>query len=195
MKKILPLALAAAMTTPAFAQSPFSAEVLLGNYSNKAEFGGQSGSSESSTGVGLRGVWTFHPNFAIEGAYQNFGEAKWQEIDAGDLLTEKVETSALTLGVKGVYPINERFSLHARIGLAFWDIDVEFTDSGFPQDNFSFSDDGNDVYFGLGGEYQINSNFYAGVAYNYLKADISVLGIASVDYTINGVQAYIGYRF
>lgn len=196
MKKFFPFAVAALFCAPVVDASPLSGEIILGSYSNKAEFAGESSGSESSTGIGLRGVYQFNENVAAEAAWLNFGEAKWQEVDEwGDLLTDKVTARALTFGIKGIFPVNDKFSLNARLGLALWDIDWKYTDSGWPQDNISFSEDGSDLYFGFGGEFQLTPQVYIGAAYNHLKADISLLGLVSIDYTINGFQGYVGYRF
>lgn len=194
-KKIVAVAAMSFLAPLALAQESASVEVLLGAYSQKAEFDGFSSSTENTIGFGVRGGYQFHRHFAIEAAYLHFGEAEWSYIDDwGDAINEKADLSALSIGIKASYPINGLASIHGRLGLARWDIDYSFADAGYPEDNFSASDDGVDLYFGFGGEYNLTQNLYAGVEYSYMKADAGFMG-ESFDYIVSGFQGYIGYRF
>lgn len=184
MKKLLlPALTATLLATPALAQSPFSAELLLGNYSHKPE----GLSSESDTGFGIRGTFQFHKNFAAEVSYQDAGEADFDGfilIANGTPAKINADISAITLGIKGSYPVTEQFSLNARAGFALWDADMELSSGGSPV--LSESEDGTDLYLGFGAEYAFNSNVYTGLAYQYIDADY---------YEVTGFQLSLGYRF
>lgn len=175
MKKIIPLALACVFSASAMADKPFSAELVLGSYNHEV-----STVSDTVLGYGLRGVWQPHNHFAVEAAWLNYGTAEFGPSSS----TYDYELSALSAGIKGIYPINDQFSIHARLGLAKWEFDVSGDGETHTYDDIEF-------YYAIGAEYAIDANIYAGLAYNFFEVN----PVSYVTYEANGFQFYAGYRF
>ena len=161
MKTLIIASLVGLSALPAYAEDAFfSAELLLGQATH--EFIGDSGDDIS---VGIRGAYNFNANFALEGSYQSYGEASWDYIDElDDDIGESTSASAFNLSVKASLPL-EKFSLYARLGLSFWDLDLEATDSAVPGMVFKGGDSGNDLFYGLGAQYAISETMNIGIEY------------------------------
>ena len=194
VKRMIPAVAAAMFTLPAYAQMPISAEVVLGNYSHEPE----GFSSERDIGFGVRAALQANENIAFEVGYQSFGEASYKEEFSTSSYSERVnldiDIKALTLGLKASTAVSPSLSLNGRIGLAFWDADI---DAGYEVDYYSSyrdevseaessSEDGNDIYFGFGLDYQVAPKVYVSASYTRMDAD---------DYEVSGLQAGVGMRF
>ncbi|MFY0664526.1 MAG: outer membrane beta-barrel protein [Natronospirillum sp.] len=193
MKKVLLIA-ASVMALPHVHAAPY-AELLIGSATQQASFQGVKGRSESDILLGLRGGFQFTDNIAAELSWVKYGEPQWSHIDDwGDRITQDVSADAFLVGLMGILPLHQAFAVNARAGLAFWNLDLEETDSAFPGEVFSLSTSGNNFYFGLGGEYQINDNIHIGLEYSMLTMEVEVLGM-SIDYDVNSALLYTGWRF
>ena len=99
---------------------------------------------------------------AVEGAYTNLGEATANTVItapvAGTVNTD-VESESWNISAVGILPLNDQFSLFARLGVNVWNIDASSsgTGSGGPF-VLDVSDDGTDVVYGLGAAYNITQN-------------------------------------
>lgn len=179
MKKTALAILLASMAMPSFASvdtTAFSGEVLLG-YANHDVSGAPY--SDNVFSYGIRGAYQVNDNFAIEASYQELGEAEDNVADS----TLKVDVSALMLGIKGMYPLQNGFSVVGRLG--FSSLTLDLSDS-----SGSISDDGTELYFGLGAQYDINEQFYVGAEYSFVSADID-----PIDYDIGNFVLSAGMRF
>jgi OmpA-OmpF porin, OOP family len=164
----------ASITTPAFADSGFYAELALGNADNKSsinvyENGEQDESfsiSKSSNSYGIRAGYQIGQNFAVELGLQENGSIKYTEVDEFGTYSDKIGTSSTNIGIKGILPVGETFSLYARLGVAQWDLDSNSTDPEFPEEDLAFSKSGNDVYYSIGGDFVISEKFNIGVEYS-----------------------------
>lgn len=193
MKKLLVIAVAV-MALPHAHAAPY-AELLIGSATQQANFQGVKGRSESDILLGLRGGFRFTDNLATELSWVKYGEPKWSSIDAwGDRITQEVSADALMVGLVGILPLHPAFAVNARAGLAFWNLDLEETDSAFPGEVFRLGDSGSNFYFGLGGEYRISNNIHVGLEYSMLTMEVEVLGM-SIDYDVNSALLYTGWRF
>ena len=195
MKRVLIGSLLCLSSTSIFANDRyFSGEILLG--STDQEVNGDSG---SDTSFGLRGTYNINPNVGVEFSYQNYGEADWTYIDGfGDTINEKTASDSLNLGIKGVLPLQNGFSLNARLGIAFWNVDVDITDSSLPGQTFSGDDSGNDIYYGIGGQYTINEKFIIGIEYTLSEFGVSLGGDLdgiSADLELNTLAVTVGQKF
>lgn len=194
VKRIIPAVAAAIFTLPAYAQMPLSGEIILGNYSHKPD--GFSG--DRDIGFGIRAALQANKNIAFEVGYQSFGEASYQDeyYTSSYSVRESldVDIKAFTLGLKASTAVNPKLSLNGRIGFAFWDADldanyeIDYSSLYVSDQNIteSASEDGSDIYFGFGLDYQVASKVYLSASYMRLDAD---------DYELSGLQAGVGMRF
>ena len=195
MKKLILGLLVSALTLPAFADSNFTAEILLGMGDQKYSIGNVNSSSGDDVTFGLR--WGYHLNeyFGLELAYQNHGQIDGSYRDIyNDKINDEVRSSAFNIGTKGKYPFPNGLSVHGRVGISFWNFELEETDSAFPGEKLTEDDNGNNLYYGLGLQYDITSQLVAGIEYSYLEMDVSILGVA-IEHEVNNLALSIGYKF
>lgn len=177
-----------------FAENNTSAEILFGMADQEISANGASGSGDDVS-FGIRGGISLNQNVSAELSYHNYGEADDTYIDNfGDTINDKLTTTAFNLGIKGVLPLENGLSLNARIGVSFWDTELEQTDSFFPGQIFKADDDGKDLYYGIGAQYDINPNIYVGGEYTLTKMDISTEGV-SADLDVDNISLSLGFKF
>jgi len=152
---------------------------------------------DTDTAYGITAGYRLNQYFAVEAGYQNLGESSVSKAGAGgsgngygDTIqlqnNSRIqnETDGFNLGVIGTYPVNTSFDVFAKLGVFAWD--TEYTYNGNVTINGTayngsgtVSDDGHDVYFGVGGMYNINDRFGVGVEwvrYDAAETDIDVIG-------------------
>ena len=155
MKKILVAAVIG--LAPAFAQAQM--QQLQGNAFIELGIGQASYdvdiSDDSDTTWNISGGWMFHPNFGAEIGYRDLGGIS----DSG----AGVEVSGFHLGAVGRFAITERFSIVPRLGFYLWEADGTGTLSGA-------SDDGSDLYFGVGADFAVTKQFTVGA--HFVRFDI-----------------------
>jgi len=195
MKQLLVGALLGFTSLSTFANDGyFTGEFLLGSTTQEIE-----GDDGDDTSFGLRGTYNINPNVGLELSYQNHGEADWTYIDAfGNTINEKSATDSFNLGIKGVLPLQHGFSLNARLGISFWNVDLDATDSSVPGVTFSGSDSGNDIYYGIGGQYAVNDKFSIGLEYTLAEFGVSPDGDyngISADLELNTLALTAGLKF
>jgi len=145
--------------------------------------------------MGVRGAFQFNENFAVELSYQNYGEIDETFIDMyGDTINDTIQTTALNIGLKGIYPLQSGVSIIGRAGLSLWDYEIEETNSFYPGEVFTLDDDGNDFYFGIGAQYDINDQFFLNVEYTLLELDVSAPG-GSFDHEVENFSVSAGVNF
>jgi len=196
MKKITLGILLTSCAIPVLAESNFSGELLVGRAEQKSSIDSfDSTTSGDDVSLGLRAALKVNPNLAFELAYQNYGETDDTYVDrSGDTITDKVSTSAVNVGVKGIIPFEGGLSLHARIGLSLWEAEIKETDSAFPGETFKADDDGSDLYYGLGLQYDMSPELVVGLEYAYTDMDVSLGGL-SVDHEVKNLSLSLGYKF
>lgn len=170
------------------------AEVLLGKAKQTASVDGEAVSADDVS-FGVRGGFNFNSNFAVEVGYHNYGEAEEKYFDEyGDYIVDKFSASALAAGVKASIPFESGFSLFARVGIALWDLKIKETDSYFPGEVFSLSDDGSDFYYGIGAQLKLGERWHIGADYTITDMDVSFDGF-SFDHEIKNFALFAGYNF
>jgi len=114
-------------------------------------------SEDSDTGFRIVGGFDVTPNLAVEIGYSDFGEATADGTSDGSgffwspgPVSVKAAVDGIDFGFAGQLPASESFSLLARVGVLLWDLEAELADSS---GSFSGSDDGNDVFFGIGAQF------------------------------------------
>ena len=112
---------------------------------------------DEDTSFSLSAGYSFNDYFAVEGGYIDFGEVG-DSFSAGGI-TGKVEAEAdgWDLALVGSLPVSEKFSLTGRAGYLFWDADIKASATGLP--TVSDSDDGNDLFYGVGAEYRFTDQW------------------------------------
>jgi len=163
MKKIImAMLLSAFVAAPAVAaDAPFYAGVKLGSASNSI-------TSETSSGFGVFGGYTFNPYLAVEGGYTSLGS-----VGSGLISLNALEISAV-----GSFPINEQFFLFGKLGMA------STTESGL-----GLSATRAAATFGFGGQYNISpttgirfgwDQYRFGDDIIFVKGDSSVISVGAV---------------
>ncbi|WP_428036148.1 porin family protein [Amphritea sp.] len=102
---------------------------------------------DNDTGYKIFAGYKFNTNFSVEGSYTDLGE-----ISATDGI-DKVSASVDTFGVAavGTLPVNESFGVFAKVGYQAWNVDLKATGMS------TQSDDGSDVFYGVGAAYNMEA--------------------------------------
>jgi opacity protein-like surface antigen len=176
------------LATPAIAGSGFYGELSAGSAKNNVKGSysvtstynymgqtytdaeaGKETSSDNSTSLGIRLGYQFNDYIAVEVGHHQYGEVKDNYVDeVGDTINDKIESSSMSAGIKGILPLSDNFSVFARAGIAKWDFKAASTDSSMPNETFKFKEDGEDMYYGIGAEYSFTEMISVGVEYSVL---------------------------
>ncbi|HAU16024.1 MAG TPA: hypothetical protein DCS92_20055 [Gammaproteobacteria bacterium] len=111
---------------------------------------------EDDNGFKITGGGKLNDNFAVEVSYTDLGafemdRALVREIEyfvGYDLDGVDIEISGVEVSGMGIAPVNETLSLFGRIGIFLWDAELNVDVSGYGSG--SDSDDGNDLFLGIG---------------------------------------------
>jgi hypothetical protein len=173
-RKILALSIFTTVCTQTYAQSPLYLEVMVGNAEQTEKFEGLSDISADETSVGFRVGYNILEYLAVELGYHDYGEADDTVSDGfGGSSDEKIETTSVNFGLKGILPLTNGFSLNARLGVFQWDYEYNSNSVGF---SGSGDDDGTDIYYGIGGAYQITEVIGLGIEYTVMDHEASIEG-------------------
>lgn len=134
----------------------------------------------SDTSFGFWGGIPVTDSIAVEIGYGNYGGPTFT--DGFDILT--IETTALNLGARYQVPIDDTFGVHARLGLALWEIE-------FGGDFIGSYDDSN-IYFGIGGDVKLSETTSILLDYHSLSCEVSGIN-GSLDVT--NLSIGLGFEF
>ncbi len=111
------------------------------------------------------GGYKFNQYFGVEGGSVDFGQSEGDAlfIDLSNSqifqATQEVKIDGFFLSGLVAWPISDNFSVLAKLGMIYWDIEFDITDA----DNFALVGDedenGTDVFFGLGAQYNFTPGF------------------------------------
>ncbi|MFL0810703.1 MAG: porin family protein [Agarilytica sp.] len=195
MKNIVLGVFIAATAMPALSDSYFSVDALLGSANQKSNIDGGREISGSDLSIGVRGAFNVNENFALEASHFIYGEATESYVDSfGDDIDESVETMALRLGVKGSIPLGDVVSLNGRAGLSMWDYEYEYRDSFFDGLVFKADDNGVDLYYGMGIQFNLNEKFTLAAEYDITEMGVKIEGV-SIDHEVKNLALSVGYIF
>ena len=125
-------------------------------------------------GVGVR----MGPNVSIEGGYVDLGE-----VSGGNGVNSlSIETSGAFAGLGLFIPLQPGFELTGRAGLIAWDADAKVVMAGVSS---SESDDGTDLYFGIGAAFQVSRELHLTVGfdrYDIDDTDVDMLSLGAKFY-------------
>jgi OmpA-OmpF porin, OOP family len=150
----------------------FYVGLALGN----SEYDSEGSDLDDDTTFSIKTGYKIGENFAVELAYNDFGEASESEIETGDGWSEvykgSAENTSLSIAAVGIFPLNDNFNLHIKFGMERWDTDASvkeiYTDSD-PQDSYTMSNsidlDGNDVFYGVGVTYSFSKSIDLNLEY------------------------------
>jgi OOP family OmpA-OmpF porin len=162
MKKLAAAVLLSAIVAVPAIASDMYVGVNIG--SAEIDFPGAS----STTSIALLGGYTFNENFAAEVAYSDFG--------SHDYGGTTLKSSGLSISGVGSFPINQQFSLFAKLGFASTTLDP----SGNP------TEDDTDMTYGIGGQFNVNKQVGIRLGYDVYKvgtspsADEKVMSVGGV---------------
>ena len=153
------------VSAPAVAQQSDAGWYIGGSYGITTYdiSGVPAGTDDSDSGFKIFGGYQFTKNWGAEAGYVDFGKA--QVTGFGD-----IGITALTFAGTGTLPLNEKFSLLGKLGLAMWDA------SG----SASSGNDGTDLFYGIGARYNFNKNLSVQVEYEMLDTDTDSVNMMSV---------------
>jgi OOP family OmpA-OmpF porin len=111
---------------------------------------------ESDTSFKVYGGYRFTRHLAIEAAYVDLGKLNATGSFAGNPFSNSTEITGVTLQAVGIATLGDRFSLTARIGALFWDLNTATTLGPF---HSSTGDDGVDIALGVGAQFKFTPHF------------------------------------
>ncbi|WP_338846411.1 outer membrane beta-barrel protein [Massilia sp. W12] len=159
MKKILIAALitgASAVSMSAHAEGAYAGVALeKSNYSIEVVGANVTSTSDKPTGFKIFGGYEFTPHLALEGGYADFGSAKTTFSSGAATGSAEVKVSSFYLAGRGTAPINDKFSVYGKLGVARNKADVSGSGLGV-----SVSGGGNktDLYAAVGAAYHLTKN-------------------------------------
>jgi opacity protein-like surface antigen len=125
--------------------------------------------------VGLGAGFNLRPNFAVEINYQDLGEVALQAISTlPDLrVNSLVETRALGIDLLAQHPLNETFSVYAKVGLVHWDLDAQSVVRDAPSTTVTTEqgdEQGESARIGAGLRMQFADRYTLGLDYAHFDA-------------------------
>lgn len=133
---------------------------------------------DSAIGWKIFGGYALNDILAVEGGYVSFGEMDGPTIFSN--IATSIEPTGFEIAAVGNFPINSQFSLFGKVGLLAWDTDINFSGPG---GSASASETGTDVFFGLGGQFEISGNLAVRASwesYTVEDGDIDFLSASAV---------------
>ena len=106
------------------------------------------GCDDDDTGWKIYGGYDINPYFGVEAGYADLGE--FTATIPG--ITATGEYDGIFIDAKGSLPIGDAFSVFAKLGVLFWDVEGSGAASGY-------SEDGSDLSYGLGAQYMFTNQF------------------------------------
>lgn len=171
------LATTLAATAAHSADSGFFAEVGVGMTKVDTDVDNIPGVSVDDEDMffSIGGGYSFNKMFALEAGYTDLGEA---EISIPSIAySATISADGFYVGPRLTLELAPKFEAYGRIGMLVWD--GEFKDS----DGYSVSDDGSDIYFGIGAAYKISDQVSLGADWTRFtvesdgdEADIDTFG-------------------
>ncbi|MEJ2141043.1 MAG: porin family protein [Gammaproteobacteria bacterium] len=111
---------------------------------------------------------TRNGNLGFEVAYHDFG--KPEESYPG-LYYASLEPTGIEFSGVGYMPVSPTMDFFGKIGLLMWDVDATFTDYTVPV-TLTGSEDGNDLIYGVGLQFNSSNNFSLRVEYQASTLDV-----------------------
>ena len=157
-----------------------SAEGYFGVGAGKAEADVDGIDLGDDTGIKVFGGSKINPNFGFEISYIDFGETT---LTGNGSVT--LEASGFDFALMGILPAGQSVELFGKVGILMWDADATYVSvpgigSG------TVSDDGTDINFGVGINFNMSDKFTFRGSYEMFEMD---------DIEIDYLSAAVLYRF
>jgi OOP family OmpA-OmpF porin len=184
--QVLAALVGAALAFPLIAQAEGAyIGANLGRANQKLSIEDAGSVKDNGTGVKIYGGFDFTKNFGAEAGYINFGKGEVSVTDGLDTVSISSRPRALYLAATGTLPLNDQFSLLAKLGVARNSTKVVGTING---DSESETFKRTTAVFGLGVAYNVTKNLaIVGEYENFgkvlsedganLKADLISVGV------------------
>jgi OOP family OmpA-OmpF porin len=137
------------------------------------------------TALSIYSGYQIDPNFSVELGYIDMGsysasttsDGSGTVFNAGNV-DIGVDLTAFNLGMKGMLPISNNFAGYGKLGFTRWEADFSATNGAL---SGSASDDGTDLYYGVGASYDLGKVRFVAEFVRYavddIDADIIAAGI------------------
>lgn len=175
-----------------------SGQVSAGWYAGVG-LGGASVDIESSPGLTyddtdltgkVFGGYRFNRGLAVEATYADLGRFEMNERIGTAFANTVLEIEALSIVVMGILPLNDRFELFAKAGVASWSMDETYTSNVFMDENNSYS--GTEPVAGIGANFNVKRFTFSIQAERYKDIGDEVnTGVTDVD--VLGVSARLNF--
>lgn len=148
------LAMGMAASAAHAAETGLFAEVGLGMSTTDTGLDNIPGVSvdEEDVFFSIGGGYNFNKMFAVEAGYIDLGEVEASVPG----YTATVSTDGFYFGPRLTVELSPQVEAYGRLGMLAWD--AEYNDS----DGFSFSEDGTDIYFGIGAAFKVSNQVSLG---------------------------------
>src|SRR5437016_1471793 len=157
--------------------------------------GASSSNDRGDTSLGFNVGYLVNRNFAIEGAYTRLGEFDYSaaaSTPAADTISGKYKAHALSLSGVGILPLQQKWSVYGKAGLARTKTDLEASSATGAVAVGNTSDSRTGLLFGAGAIYDINRAVFAKAGWDrYAQIGSDDTGKGHADVFSVGV----GYRF
>ena len=144
---------------------------------------------DTDTGWKLFVGYKFNSYVSAEGGYIDFGESDADDVVLGIPVSAEAEVDGFFLTGIASWPLYDKFNIFGKIGVLFWDVDVDASGGGT-----TVSDDetGTDIMFGLGAEYIFTNKISARVEWEHFN-NVGDSDIGDTD--IDLISGSILFRF
>lgn len=130
---------------------------------------------DNDLGWKLFAGYNFNQYFGVELGYVDLGEAEADvTITAPTAVTANIDAEADGFTFAGIarYPVNEKFDVFGKVGAFVWDVEgTASVTSGATTAALNAEDDGTDIMFGFGAEYEIRNNIGVRIEWERYEVD------------------------
>ncbi|MFM2089140.1 MAG: hypothetical protein RLZZ237_4009 [Pseudomonadota bacterium] len=181
-KQLFAVVVGAALAFPLFAQA--EGAYVGGNIGrSELKLSGDGSGKENKTSFKAYAGYDFTANFGVEGGYVDFGKLK--NNDSG--VSSSWETNALYVAATGTLPLNEQFSLLAKVGVTRNHTKISASAGTL---SISGSQNKTAALIGVGAAYNINKNLAAVAEYEHFGKTLDEGG-----FNVKASQFSVGLRY
>ncbi len=185
--------------TPVSAASPWYVGTSIGYSSIKPRVSGYNTSGltyserTSDTGFKIFGGYQFDQNWAVEAQYIDLGKYKFDETGASDNVHATAKVSGVAVNAVGSLPLNEQFSLIAKLGMVYGTLKADVFDS---VDRSSYKVSKTAPLMALGAEYKFSQQIALRAEYEFYGSP-TVFGTSrgNVKFRSDMISLGLLYRF
>lgn len=130
------------------------------------------------SGLKIFAGFGLNKNLSVEVSYIDLGETTYSGLFNGQTVENgKIEIDGFNFSLVGMFPVSPKFSILGRVGMFIWDAEANDITDGAP---FSASDDGTDLSFGFGANYNFTKQIGARAEWERFDASDADADLLSV---------------